>query len=838
MSTASFSFGRFEVHPAQRQLLLDGVAQPIGARAFDLLHALIERRERIASKRELLSTVWDGFHVNENNLAVQIAALRKVLGPTWISTVPGRGYRFVAADRVPANGGASDAATGVAVSRSPRWSRSFTPLYGRQQDKARLGQALSAHRLVTLAGIGGVGKSHLAQHALQAQAQPQAQGVLWVELAQLSAPEFVIGTLAAAADVPLRGVDPLETLVAGLRSREVLIGIDNAEHLIDEIRRVVAALLDGTRRVSVLVTSQTPLGLMDEQVIRLGPLALPSTGAPPAEAMRCGAVELFVRRAQEVDMRFELQPGNVAAVIDICQRLDGLPLALELAAARMPLLRLAGLAAMLSEPMGLLASGKRLVGARHRALRMTLEWSHDLLAEREQVAFRRLAAFAGGCSLDMADAVLAANPPDSAWAALDALTELVERSLVEADGGDPPRYRLLETSRAYALDRLEAAGEAPAVRERHARVVVACFVGADRRMAAGQLRRDEAIEMLWPEIGNARVALAWTLEHAPQLALELVPVVVDLFKGMIFAEARRMWATTLPLLHGSLAPSVRARWVIGYAHFWANRDIGIALHWASHAVELYSDLEEPARLLRALYVLAGAKARSGLPIDSELTRIREMNCADMPAAARFMQVFAQGVIASQQGNIDTAVTYYEQALPLSAQMGDREGHAAVLLNLADADMAIGRLDNAIRHGEALVASLRPGRWLEIMAAALHNLAAALIATGRLPEARQVVAQGLPLASDHSLTAEWANHLALLASLEQRHEDAALLLGYGDTRYEQRGSSRNNNEAVAAARAEALARSSCGDIEFDSARGRGRELSDEQLQYLALRGSYS
>jgi predicted ATPase len=301
-----------------------------------------------------------------------------------------------------------------------------------------------------------------------------AHGVCWIELGGVSDASALPGAVATALGVHAGHGDALAALASAVSSLTVLLALDNAEHLLADVARLCGALHDAAPGLRLVVTSQAPLRLATEQVFRIGPLAVPDIAATAADALRYGAVALFAERAHAVDRRFGISDANAPAVIDTCRALDGLPLAIELAAARAPLLGLPRLLASMQHRFAVLTQGRnREAPQRQRTLRAALEWSCELLAAREQKVFRRLGIVAGSASLALIQQVLV--EPDGveldAWAVLDALDTLIDRSLVAVStsgDGDEPRYRLLETPRAYALERLEHAGEREALQRRHA----------------------------------------------------------------------------------------------------------------------------------------------------------------------------------------------------------------------------------------------------------------------------------------------------------------------------------------------------------------------------------
>ena len=489
-------FGRFELRPQEQRLLADGEPVALGGRAFDLLLALARRPGELLTRNELIEQVWPGRVVEENNLSVQVNALRKVLGGEWLATVPGRGYRFVA-PVVPVAPASSPAPADEPSPLPQTHLPTLQPLLvGRSDDLAALGTLVDQHRLVTIVGAGGMGKTRLAQALLQMRVAAYPQGVCWIELGSVDAVAGLPAAVAAALGLPGAPGHALAPLARAVAPLQMLLALDNAEHLLDAVAALAQALLDAAPGLRLVVTSQAPLRLAAERVLRLGPLALPQGPLPARQAQAFGALALFCERAAAADHRFVLKDADVPAVIELCRSLDGVALGIELAAARAPSLGIAGLQASLADRLRVLSSNRdRLAPARQQSLRAALKWSVALLAPAEQQLFRRMAVLAGGGTLALvqqvgtADAGAAAGDP---WEVVDALDQLVQRSLVELlndDESGPPRYRLLESPRALALEQLRASGEEPAVRLRHAHGVLAEFDRAQADLQAGRLAR-------------------------------------------------------------------------------------------------------------------------------------------------------------------------------------------------------------------------------------------------------------------------------------------------------------------------------------------------------------
>jgi predicted ATPase/DNA-binding winged helix-turn-helix (wHTH) protein len=507
-STPTYRFGRFELQPAQRRLLADGAPLAVGARAFDLLLVLVQERERVVSHEELLARVWPGMVVEENNLRQHVSSLRKLLGAQALGTVPGRGYRFtLPLDEDPAAAVAPPAASHGLPANKPA-------LIGREDDLSAVLALLADTHLLTLVGAGGVGKTRMALEVADHAGSGFADGVCFVELAPVTDPSLVVRTVATALDVHEEATRALlDTMLDVLRRRRLLLILDNCEHLIERCAEFAEQVLRHSAGTRVLATSREALGVPGEVAWRLPSLrTAPVTVASIDDFLSFPANRLFVERAQAASPAFRLNPGNLGAAARVCHQLDGIPLALELAAARVGALTVDQIAERLGDRFALLTRGRRTTLQRHQTLRSLIDWSHDLLDEPERVLLRRLSQFAGGWTVDGAEAVCSA-PPIVREQVLELLAQLVEKSLVVLDppdaDGDEPRYRLLETIRQYGLENLLVANELEDTRGRH---LAYCRALAERirpmLTRAEQLRWHARAEA---ELDNIRLALQWSL---------------------------------------------------------------------------------------------------------------------------------------------------------------------------------------------------------------------------------------------------------------------------------------------------------------------------------------
>ena len=470
-ATSELRFGAVRLDVEQRRLLVDGQPAKLGARAFDVLLALIERRDRTVSKNELFDLVWPGVVVEENNLQVHISALRKLLGPQVIATIPGRGYRFTAKLDSSSSEGAPATPPHAAVPPQPE-------LFGRADDLSAVTELLHEHALVTVIGAGGIGKTRLAEVVAATQRDYFSEGVWWVELSQLNDGSLVAAAIAQVLGVRASDDRPvLQTVISLLRNQHALLVLDNCEHLLDAVSECASALLNECHPLRLLVTAQEALHAPEEHVYRLRGLPTDSASGTPA------AVALFVARAQAADPRLRVSDSHLTTIAEICRRLDGMPLAIELAAARVRVLGIDGVRARLDERFRVLSGGTRTTLRRHQTLRATLEWSYNLLSPEERALFRRLGVFVGGFALELAQAVAGDERIDE-WAVLERAGPFDRQvDWWWREGDEVPRYRLLETTRAFALEQLAAAGETSVLLRRHAEALlgVFCSVFDDQR---------------------------------------------------------------------------------------------------------------------------------------------------------------------------------------------------------------------------------------------------------------------------------------------------------------------------------------------------------------------
>ncbi|NWB26670.1 ATP-binding protein [Pseudomonas gingeri] len=655
-------FGPFTLLARQHLLLKDGEPVTLGSRALALLIAMVERAGELLEKTELIAFAWPKMVVEECNLRAQIVALRRALGDDgnfgYISTVPGRGYRFVApitqygtqyagVDNSPAVVAAKSEVKSEVKSGLPGL---MTPIIGRDEVIRELrGQVLS-RRFVTLAGPGGIGKTTVALAVANALAGEFPQGSCFIDLAPVTAPHLIPGMLASALHLNAMAEDPLQGVVSALNSSRLLLVFDNCEHVLETVAGLIELLLRQAPHCCVLTTSREPLRAAGEcvQVLDSLPLPAPDSALNAAQAQAYPAIQLFVERVQAHDPGFILNDTDVAAVCAICRKLDSSPLAIEIAAARVRAFGIPDLVNLLDGSFRLLMTGRRTALPRHRSLSAALDWTYSILSTAEQGMLRQLAVFTGPFTLGAVRAVIGQQGVE-AYNALPLLESLMDKSLLSAREDEAgKRYRLLETTRVYALEKLAEHDDAARVHKRHALFTRQLLAEAGQKLDS--LSPAAWIALYGPEINALRSALDWAhgaAEHLLAVEITLVAVPLWLRLGLLnecrvqverglaenaggddLAMRRRMQlmtalATVLMLTYGAGEP-VREAWrrvredalVLGDTEhklkalwgLWSDRCAANQYRDALELAERYNLLAEQERV--ADYPLLGKRMRA------------------------------------------------------------------------------------------------------------------------------------------------------------------------------------------------------------------------------------
>ena len=523
--------GSWEVDTDRRELRAHGRAVPIGSRAFEIVEKLVRSSGQFVSKDELVAHAWPGAVVEENTLRVHIHAIRKALGTdrTLLKTDAGRGYRLIGRWTERPN---NEEQPGRAVRSPPGQGErprnnlplASSPLIGRETELQQLRALVSAFRVVTLTGAGGIGKTTLALELARSVLSEFDGAICLVELATLADPQLVPSVVAAAFGRSGTGMmTTADDLARTIGMAKVFLMLDNCEHLVDAAARLIEAIVRHCPNASLLVTSREVMRVDGERVFRVSPLLVPEKGSEKQEQLLgYSAVALFLTRMQALDDRFSTAMANMAEVVSICRQLDGIPLAIEFAVARASTLGVQQVSSGLSERFQLLTSHRRSALPRHRTLRATLDWSYELLSEAECALLRSLAIFAGPFTLEDAQAICVAS------STAECLSELVHKSLVIAEPRDSATlYRLLETTRAYAFEKLKASGELDGVARRHGayyrdffeRIEAQWQVRPTAELHADYAwRRDNlraALEWAFSDRGDASIARALTVAAVP-----------------------------------------------------------------------------------------------------------------------------------------------------------------------------------------------------------------------------------------------------------------------------------------------------------------------------------
>jgi predicted ATPase/DNA-binding SARP family transcriptional activator/DNA-binding CsgD family transcriptional regulator len=615
----------------------------------------------------------------------------------------------------------------------------LTPLIGRERELQQVAEALAADRLVTLAGPGGVGKTRLAQAAAWQRVEDYAGGVWLVELSGLRSPDAIALAIAGVLDVTLSAdSDELAALSEALQSRRLLLVLDNCEHLIEGCARCVQRLLQGCPQLRILATSREPLRVAGEVVLRVPALELPASPEPD-EIAGSEAVQLFRDRARSAEPRFVLTPANAPAVAVVCRSVDGLPLAIELAAARVAMFSVEQLATRLSDPLPVLTGGGRTVEPRQQTLRATLDWSFQLLDLPEQRLLSRLSVFAGGWTLEAAEQVCADNVA-ARRDVLSLLAQLVDKSLVDAQAGEAEaRYRLLETVRQYAWERLLADGDAERLRERHAAYFLALAEAAEPELAGA--RQHFWLERLERDHDNLRAALDWATAQERVVVEARLCAALWRFWGYRshFIEGERRLAHALAHEdNGEISTHVRARLLQG----------------AGALASDHGDMERAANL-----------SRQALALFQEV--------GDLPRAATTLHIL--GIVASLQNDHAEAARQYELGLHIREQLQDTLGIAASLQALGNVAREQGDLERASMLAERSLALQREIRNTRGVAFALFSLGVNALDAGNYESSVTFSAESLELfeaLGDRARVAIVLNNLGYATHFQGDYQQAA------------------------------------------------------------------
>lgn len=630
---AALKFGRFRVVPYRREFFAEGAPVLLGSRAFDVLMVLIEAAGELVTKDEIFGRVWPGMVVEEHSLQFHISVLRKTLGKDrgFIKTISGRGYRFVA-DIAVADEEQEGPAAPPAVLAAPRRDAEHptnlpaptSELIGREAELQEATALLMAHRLVTFVGPGGIGKTRLALEVARHLVHKFADGVWVAELGLVSEPSLVAVTVATALKLEIAGGAPTpEQVAAALGPSRLLLVLDNCEHVIDAAANMAEALLRANPAAHVIATSREPLRAEGEWIYPLPPLSVPAEDAEDADdPLRYGAVRLFIGRAQAAEPHFASDRHTAVMTAAICRQLDGIPLAIELAASSAVALGVEALAAHIDDRFHLLISGRRTALPRHQTLRATLDWSYELLAERERVVLRRLAVFAGAFSLEAAAAV-AADDKIAAAEVVAIVASLVAKSLVVTEVECiPARYRLLGTTRAYALEKLAQSGEHERLARRHAEYCRDLFEQTEDEWESGHAA--EWVNDYRRHLDNLRAALDWAFspEGDAAIGIGLTAAAVPLWMHLsLMDECRSRVERALAALGAgtdNARHEMKLHAALGASLIYARgavSEIGAAWTRAFELAEKLNDAEYQLRSLSGLWFFETASGRHRHALD-------------------------------------------------------------------------------------------------------------------------------------------------------------------------------------------------------------------------------
>jgi predicted ATPase/DNA-binding winged helix-turn-helix (wHTH) protein len=791
MSSADreFVFGRYRLSERARSLRRDGEAISLASRAFDLLAVLLDNHGLVVSRDELLRRVWPDGVVHENNLAVQMSALRRVLGETrdghpHIATVPGRGFQFVATVAVEAVDRAA-AQTRVPDHRPGNMPVPLNRLIGRNSVIVDAAEALQQSRLVSLIGPSGIGKTRTALAVATELRERYPDGCWLIDLAALSEPASIAAAVATTLGLPA-GADEItvNSIARDLRTFRALLVLDNCEHLRDAAAELAACLHEACAFLDILATSHERLHLAPERVCPLETLAVPPPDQPVTAQTVSGfaACELFIERAITLDRRFAVTDATAPCIADICRRLDGIPLAIELAASRQPILGLEQVRRGLDDRFRLLVGGERVVVARHVTLRGAHDWAWSLLPPAVQRTLARFSVFAGG--FDLAAATIFAD--GDANEITDHIVMLAERSLIGVEHTDAvPRYRLLESTRAYAVQRLAELGETVAARRRHAAYFVEIFEAAERTWETRSTALWQAD--LLRELDNLRGALGWGF--APEgdhlIGQRLCAASTRFWHNARLVPEYRRWLDQALAAPAGEAPLMGRLWL---AVARSVLGLGARAEAAERATTIARGCSDAGTTGRALALRGETLRRIGDMTGAAEVLTEAMGLLASGGAIKSCADVSQqlAVIRFHQGDLAASRAHNADALARYRATEHETGVIACLIRNANDRFAAAEIDEAVTAATEALALCRKCRINYLIELTLGNLASYETARGNWPAALTAAREALPLAiqvDDQAGVATIAQGLAEIAAAIGEAEAAASLLGYSERLFE-------------------------------------------------------
>ena len=829
---AAYTFGRFTFDPASVALFDRGDPVPIGTIELKILKVLLERPGVLVSKAELMSRVWGNSVVGDNALHVHIAGLRKTLGDHTISTKRGAGYRFAA----PLSREPKTSAVGNLPILAGRGA-GLSPLIGRDDDLQQVVQLLRTARLVSLTGPGGVGKTSLGVQASRQCAENFRDGAWLVELSTLHDPKIAAGQIAATLGLGLgKTHNPLQTLARLIRDKDILLFLDNCEHLVDACGEICETLLSIAPRVKILVTSRQALSCAGEMVFVVPALPVPGeTSITAANVRKSAAFELFLERARGAATGFAINDDEVGIAARICRRVDGLPLAIEMIASWAAMFGLQALDERLDGSIESWPRARNTAPPRHSTLTATLEWSHGLLSADERIVLRRLSVFAGAFTMQAAEAVVADERirPETLF---DHVAALIRKSMVTVVAGTgSPMFRLLETTRALMAEKLAGAPEASSVFRCHATYVLKRV-----RRAIDELQT--VPESVWLKsyasvLPDMRHALDWASREDPQLAITLASDGWQIWREMsLYAEGRQRLSTITKLVDAETPPELKLGVQRALAELCLNSESErFAYQSLREVVSLIRELKLGPEFASAFYDLGFAASVLGHTEEAHGYVVEAIDLLQQSGRTRDL-ARAYSILSAIQvtaGKYADAKETGAKAVRLCEILGADRGAFVVSANLLEAVVLAGDLPDAIADGNGIVARLRSTPYTELLGYVLGLVSCALLFQRTPEEALPLLREAATILRETGLIFWLYDKFALRLALNRRQSDAAVVAGFAFAVLEKSGRSA---EPLAVKVREMLYRELQGAMSDDVIKQlveSGKHLTEERALALAL-----